>query len=525
VPGLDVKAAAEGIVAAGLPVSDETAAPGPAALVGDGAFVQSYLRAVCARAERMCIECARLPQYAAAAYPAHKIALRLLVDCAKPRFAFFTRVVRPANVQEAARRFDTLLWGAVVAVAGFSLEEADPRGAVFGQARLRPADGGLGLGSEEERAPFAYLGSWLDSAQVLIGERDVFAEAGADSALGRELRAAYAACVSRNPDNLPPRLVSFLAEVDPGELEFKFRRPDGGVRWQALLGREREASLARRWKSRQGPEVRERLEEIGGAWVFAADVRGCVLTGLAFRVALRLRFGLVIWPALPEGASRSCCAVSKKGKACRLALDDWGHHACSCMVENWPWERHTAIVPALRDKLKYAGLLVAEERWVDALAKEVPLKDDDGRELLDENGCPQTTRKEAKLDLVVRDGTRLWYVDFTCFHPYVGSGPRAVGWTRKGDWSCAARERQKHKKYPTRVEGRRSIGNGVVVPLAANTLGAIGAEGQAFLEVVRGVARKKGREHAAVGLEGFVQSLVVYHTAVSLLAAYGVGAV
>ena len=127
--------------------------------------------------------------------------------------------------------------------------------------------------------------------------------------------------------------------------------------------------------------------------------------------------------------------------------------------------------------------------------------------------------------MVVRDGTRLWYVDFTCFHPYVGSGPRAVGWTRKGDWSCAVRERQKHKKYPTRVEGRRSVGNGVVVPLAANSLGAIGAEGLAFLAVAREVARKKGRGHAVVGLEGFVQSLVVYHTAVSLLAAYGVGAV
>ena len=94
-----------------------------------------------------------------------------------------------------------------------------------------------------------------------------------------------------------------------------------------------------------------------------------------------------------------------------------------------------------------------------------------------------------------------------------------------GDWSCARRERQKHKKYPTRVEGRRSVGNGVLVPLAANSLGAIGAEGLAFLAEVRRVAWQKGRGHAGAGLEGFGQSLVVYHTAVSLLAAYGVGAV
>ena len=69
------------------------------------------------------------------------------------------------------------------------------------------------------------------------------------------------------------------------------------------------------------------------------------------------------------------------------------------------------------------------------------------------------------------------------------------------------------------------MGNGTVVPLAANSFGAIGCEGRAFLAAVRQVAHKKGRVSAGSGLEGFVQSLVVYHTAVSLLAAYGVGSV
>ena len=187
----------------------------------------------------MCLECARMPQHAAAAFPAHKIALRLLVDCAKPRFAFYTRIVPPAAVAQAASRFDATIWGAVAAVAGLSEEEALGR-EVRGKAALRPADGGLGLGAEESRAPFAYLGSWLDSAPALAGERDVFAEAGADSPLGCELRAAYAACVNRSPEGLPPRLVSFLADVEPEELEFKFRRPEGGVRWQALLARGRD---------------------------------------------------------------------------------------------------------------------------------------------------------------------------------------------------------------------------------------------------------------------------------------------
>ena len=66
----------------------------------------------------------------------------------------------------------------------------------------------------------------------------------AESAPGRELREAYATCVRKNGYNLPPRLVSFLAEVDPEELEHKFRRPDWGLRWQELLSRGQEVRFA-----------------------------------------------------------------------------------------------------------------------------------------------------------------------------------------------------------------------------------------------------------------------------------------
>ena len=61
--------------------------------------------------------------------------------------------------------------------------------------------------------------------------------------------------------------------------------------------------------------------------------------------------------------------------------------------------------------------------------------------------------------------------------------------------------------------------------LASRVLENGHCEGRAFLAAVRQLAHKKGRVSAGSGLEGFVQSLVVYRTAVSLLAAYGVGSV
>ena len=69
---------------------------------------------------------------------------------------------------------------------------------------------------------------------------------------------------------------------------------------------------------------------------------------------------------------------------------------------------------------------------------------------------------------------------------------------------------------------RRVLANGTLVPLVANTYGALGEEAKAFLEVARSVAKKRGREVKPAGLGAFVQSLVVFYTSGNVLAAYGV---
>ena len=58
------------------------------------------------------------------------------------------------------------------------------------------------------------------------------------------------------------------------------------------------------------------------------------------------------------------------------------------------------------------------------------------------------------------------------------------------------------------------------MPIVANSYGALGKEGEAFLEKVRLRAKQLGRECAANRLEPSLQSLVVFFTASNVLAAY-----
>ena len=425
--------------------------------------------------------------------------------------AFFTRVSRPELVKDAAQKFDKVLWRAAGALIGLSEEEAQKSRQ---QAARRPKDGGLGLQSEERRRAFAYLGSWLDVAEVLSFERDIFAEArDSSSPVGRRLRQVYDACAQANAERLPPSLSGFLAEVDPANVERKYRRVEGSIRWQALLMRGKDEADARQWLRQAPKETKMRLQEMGGAWVFAPDVQGCLLAGRAWKVAMRLRFGLSVRPALPEGSEgqRSCQIVNKKGERCKSRLDDEGHHACACSKAGQQSSRHAVVVRELVKAVQRRGVWAREEQWVDELTERTLERDDDGE--------IRVQTKEARLDLVVRDGAQLWWVDFSCFHPLIGSGPR-IG-ARTGKWSLASREGLKHKKYAVRKGGRREVPNGQLVPIVANSYGAIGGVGRGFLSMLQHKAILLGRDCARERLQPFVESLVVYLTAQNVIAAYG----
>ena len=116
--------------------------PAAAVVIGEKSFAQEYLAKVVKRAEVMCEAVAELPEFAAAAYPSRKIALRILVDCVKPRFAYFARVTRPEISRPVAKKFDQVVAATARRINGFTETEAESSAR---QASLRPKDGGLGL--------------------------------------------------------------------------------------------------------------------------------------------------------------------------------------------------------------------------------------------------------------------------------------------------------------------------------------------------------------------------------------------
>jgi len=126
---------------------------------------------------------------------------------------------------------------------------------------------------------------------------------------------------------------------------------------------------------------------------------------------------------------------------------------------------------------------------------------------------------------VVRDGRRVWYLDFSCFHPFAGPASqrgRGACFRRQGGeggWSLRQREGAKHKRYRTKAGGRRLV-EGRLVPIISNSFSAVGEEARAFFAVVYGIAHRLGRE-VGRDLESFVQSSVAYFTAQNVAVAYG----
>ena len=162
-------------------------------------------------------------------------------------------------------------------------------------------------------------------------------------------------------------------------------------------------------------------------------------------------------------------------------------------------------------EFKRRGLHVRDEQWVQEL---------EVREVVESPEGPKVIVKEARLDLVVRDGVRLWWLDFSCFHPFQG-GKGAPAFARAKKWTLQQREGVKHATYRVRGgNGTRKTNNGQVVPIIANSYGACGSEALSFFKKANSVARRLGRSCANERLEPVVQSLVVFFVASGVLEAY-----
>ena len=175
-----------------------------------------------------------------------------------------------------------------------------------------------------------------------------------------------------------------------------------------------------------------------------------------FQIAMRIRYGLDVGPAIPYVSVQVCGARKGDGSVCGKALDASGQHALACKCGGHSHHRHDACRYALGRHLKLLVTSVKFEQFIHELAR----PDEDTGET-----------RAARLNLVVKTKVGKALLDVRVFHPLGPDG------RRPGKYTLIANEKDKYERYPTHKDGRR-LTNATIVPIAVNTFGAVREKAQ-----------------------------------------------
>ena len=208
-------------------------------------------------------------------------------------------------------------------------------------------------------------------------------------------------------------------------------------------------------------------------------------------IAMRLRYGLAVTPAIILNTSRRCLAKKQDGSFCLELLDEFGQHAQVCKVEGAAVHRHDTIRDGLVPDLKRYATSVKLEQFIYELAQ---LDEDTGE------------TKEARMDIVADMPQLRAMLDVRCYLSTLSGGWR----------SARAHEMEKHQRYVTHCNGRR-CSNMVLFAAVVNTYGYVGKEFQEFCAVIDEKGRKKNRGRTLIQL---LSLLGVYANAEKVLLAH-----
>ena len=228
---------------------------------------------------------------------------------------------------------------------------------------------------------------------------------------GQRIVRAYAVCARRDR-KLPPTLGGLADRLDASQ---SGRQSWGRGRhqaqshflWQKVLSAGARGAAVTAWERESTRADRHRVQASAGMWVHEGTLhRRGLANRRTYGIAMRMRFGLDVRPALGEPAEIQCGHTKAGGVQCTANLDSFGHHAAACGKGGGFVERHDCIVEELGARLKSMGLKVAVERWVDDVVE----SRSGGRS------------RRARMDLVVQSARGTDYLDVTCFHPFTATG-------------------------------------------------------------------------------------------------------
>ena len=266
----------------------------------------------------------------------------------------------------------------------------------------------------------------------------------------------------------------------------------GRVKRQKALTSGIKKARAEEWTKKAPKMDRGRVREMAGEWILEEPPWWTHFQRPTWLIAMRLRYGLAVTPAIGTHAAERCLAKKQDGTFCLELLDPHGRHAQVCKVEGAACQRHDTIRDGLVPELKPCVTSLKLEQFIYELAQ------------LDEN---TGETQEARMDIVVESPNLRAMIDVRCFFSQLKSG-----WV-----SARSHEVEKHKRYVTTKDGRRCT-NMSLYPAVVNTYGYVGEEFRDFCSVlntkkVRGNARGKS-------LLKLFSLLGVYANAEKVLLAY-----
>lgn len=422
-----------------------------------------------------------------------QMGLVLLRMCAVPQLMYTCRTVAPQHLTDTVREFDAQTWQTLQQKLDIAEEELSQqtvrervRALVYTSARR----GGLGMTSQEEVSPFAWLGAFAQAAHLLgtshlaarVEANPVVAEAVAVVAerlqvLGPREEHPHAVQAALPPvlsvrtalqhfsAPLPPRgrprartLPLFPAGPARPSVDPEHQVPSHPAeRLQAVLSKAVRGKRASTFAAALPPlhrvAVEHASEKHASAWMFALPTHpDKLLTNVEATTTARMRLRLpACLPAPPSPSQCSSCHGS-------ILPFDASHHHLGCpqlFASGMLTRRHDLIKHALARVLRRCGALVSLERYVGS-----------GQERID-------------LEIVAFSASRsekLW-LDVSVVHPLT------VGRSRDAHLHTvssvlAEREREKEAHYSSLAGDAGAL----LVPFVVSTFGALGHMARSFLD-------------------------------------------
>ena len=298
----------------------------------------------------------------------------------------------------------------------------------------------------------------------------------------------------RQNTTLPESFEKFVNGTLDGERDPKFL-VKGRVKWQSALMDGLHEARATAWQRSARKHDKDRVKEMAGEWIVAEPPWWTHFQRPCWRIAMRLRYGLEVNPAIGLHLAKRCLCQKLDGSFCLQILDVCGYHAQTCKVEGALIHRHDTVRDGLIPELKRYVTSVKTEQFVYELAQ---LNEDTG------------TTTEARMDIIAEMPGLRAMLDIRVFLP-LNPTTASSGWK-----STRANEIEKHARYVTHEDGRR-CSNMKLYAAVVNTYGKVGQDFVDFSAVIDNINRGKARGRSLTNL---LSLLGVYANAEKVLLAH-----